>query len=844
MTPGDIQTGFGSETNCIYTLKPLAPTIRTKSVLLSLMPKPIIRTDDSSTLKYSIRPSFAVNGREKTIHYDCLEGEILGFIMIKGTKIIAFLLLAIALLTTSSCIQHQEISVIPQPNRLETSSSSFAVNEQTMIVTSDDPKSLTEIAGYISDQFETAMGFSLKLASVTDSDKPDNAIWLRLDNELQYLGTEGYNLSVSPDLITIEAYSPAGIFYGVQTLRQLLPPEIESPARVTNIDWQIPCLQIEDTPRYKWRGLLLDCCRHFMTKEFVKRYIDLLAYHKMNTLHWHLTEDQGWRIEIKKYPRLTEIGAWRRGENGEPYGGYYSQDDIREIVAYAESRFVNIVPEIEFPGHATAALAAYPQYSCTGGPFEVGTVWGVYKDVYCPGNEKTFEFLEDILGEVIELFPGKYIHIGGDECPKDRWQNHDLCQKRIKDEGLKNEHELQSYFIRRMEKYLNSKNKRLIGWDEIMEGGLAPEATVQVWRDMDFAAEAAKAGHDVIASPTSHAYFDYPTDVTDLRQVYTFEPAPETLNEEEKDHILGGECNMWSERAPQEKVDSKVFPRILAMSEVLWTKKNNRDFDDFHGRIRKHYERLDYLGVEYGPESKPTAIHAAADFGKRVVEVTITSGEADMAVHYTVSRFYEDSCIPSESSPKYFKPLSIDKPAVIKAASFRDGKMTGEAAECVVNMHKAFGKKVEIVHPFSSKYSGIGNLTLTNGIFGTHNFRDGQWLGFEGVDFEAVVDLGNVIGIEKITTNFLQNASSWIFLPRQINFYISSDGVEYTLEGSAESLISPKDERSLIIPLSAEFDKIEGRYVKIHATNRGTCPDWHPGAGGKSWVFIDEIVVE
>ena len=492
--------------------------------------------------------------------------------------------------------------MIPLPNKIRTSASSFTFNKRT-VITYAPGSELNNIAEYLAEKLRKAAGFPFNPARISALNPVTNAITLNLNDKLQHLGPEGYTLSVMPETVTISAPAPAGIFYGIQTLRQLLPPEIESAEPVENIEWKIPCCEIEDRPRFKWRGLLLDCCRHFMTKDFVKRYIDLLAYHKMNTLHWHLTEDQGWRIEIKQYPKLTEIGAWRKSPDGNPYGGYYTQNDIREIVAYAKTRFVNIVPEIELPGHATAALAAYPEYSCTGGPFEVGTEWGIYDDVYCPGKEETFRFLEDILDEVIGLFPGPYIHIGGDECPKVRWQNHDLCQKRILDEGLKGENELQSWFIKRIGKFLKSKGKRLIGWDEIMEGGLPPEATVQVWRNMDFAREAARAGHGVILSPTSHAYFDYPPDRINLRQVYTFDPAPDNLAPEVIAHILGGECNMWTERAPQDTIDSKVFPRILAMSEVLWTDRSQQDYDVFYTRVRKHYQRLDYLGVDYGPES-------------------------------------------------------------------------------------------------------------------------------------------------------------------------------------------------------------------------------------------------
>jgi hexosaminidase len=345
-----------------------------------------------------------------------------------------------------------------------------------------------------------------------------------------------------------------------------------------------------------------------MSKEFIKRYIDLLAYHKMNVFHWHLTEDQGWRIEIKKYPKLTQIGAWR-GPDDERYGGLYTQDDVREIVAYARSHYVTIVPEIELPGHCTAALAAYPELSCTGGPFEVSRRWGIHKEIYCAGNDETFAFLEGVLSEVIELFPSEYVHIGGDEVPKDRWKGCPKCQARIKAEGLAGEDELQSYFIRRIEKYLNSRGRRLIGWDEILEGGLAPHATVQSWRGMDGAIAAARAGHDVIVSPTSHCYLNFPQEpdpsapewmgLIALEQIYSFEPTPPELTAEQARHVLGGEGNVWTEYAPQERVDYQAFPRLCALAEVLWSPKGQRDWDDFQERMTVHYRRLDALGVQY-----------------------------------------------------------------------------------------------------------------------------------------------------------------------------------------------------------------------------------------------------
>ena len=446
----------------------------------------------------------------------------------------------------------------------------FRITPDTMIQYLPETPEVQRTADFLAQKINTATGFSLIPAVADETAESAQSILLVLDEDADF-GDEGYELDVAAGMILLKASAAAGLFYGMQTLRQLLPPEIESPTPVRGVILEIRNCHIEDQPRFPWRGMLLDCCRHFMDKAFVKRYIDLLAYHKMNRLHWHLTEDQGWRIEIKRYPKLTDIGAWRDELDhlpGEPAtsGGFYTQDDIREIVAYAAERHVTVVPEIEMPGHSMAALAAYPELSCTGGAFDVESRWGIYADVYCAGSEKTFEFMENVLLEVMELFPGEYIHIGGDECPKLQWDKCPKCQQRIVAENLADSHELQSYFITRIEKFLNAHGRRLIGWDEILEGGLAPAATVQSWRGTTGAVAAAKAGHDAINSPVSHAYFDYDIGTLNLKQVYSFDPVPEELTPEEAAHILGGECNMWTEFAPQPLIDRKVFPRLLAMA--------------------------------------------------------------------------------------------------------------------------------------------------------------------------------------------------------------------------------------------------------------------------------------
>ncbi|HTL28881.1 MAG TPA: beta-N-acetylhexosaminidase [Tepidisphaeraceae bacterium] len=421
------------------------------------------------------------------------------------------------------------------------------------------------------------------------------------------LGDEGYELTVEPHKITIKANKPAGAFYGVQTLRQLLPADVTT---VTGLQkYQIPSVKISDKPRFAWRGYMLDSCRHIQSVEFIKRTIDRLAYHKINTFHWHLSEDQGWRIEIKKYPRLTDYGAWRdtKEKNAEgqwkdgKYGGFYTQDQIREIVKYAADRYINAVPEIDMPGHMIAAIASYPELACfPDKKFEVRTEWGISEDVLCPGKESTFEFTQNVLLELMDLFPSKVIHLGGDECPRTRWKTCPNCQARIKSEGLANEDALQNYFTRRMMKFLEDHGRRMMGWNEIMKGGkLPPEVIVHQWNDPKVAVAAVKDGNDVVDSITTYCYFDYDYRTTPLAKVYKFDPMPDGLTPEEARHILGGQANLWTEWKPTELGDDQfTWPRMIAMAEVLWSPKEGRNYDEFLSRMgAKHYDRLANLGL-------------------------------------------------------------------------------------------------------------------------------------------------------------------------------------------------------------------------------------------------------
>ena len=505
-----------------------------------------------------------------------------------------------------------DLGLVPIPASISINKGKTLINSQWAVTQNNGHKDLNSLKIMLSENLYSDYGLSV-------SDFSRKTINLNVIEDNTFYGEEGYHLTISNKTIQINAGTPNGIFYGIQTFRQLLDSGKKSSEGI-----QINRIVIKDNPRFQWRGMHLDVGRHFFDIEFVKRYIDYIAMHKMNIFHWHLTEDQGWRVEIDAYPKLTSISAFRDESlighytdkphqyDGKRYGGYYTKEEMREVVAYAQKRYVTVVPEIEMPGHTRAVLAAYPELSCTGGPHTVAKYWGVHKEVFCAGKESTFEFLETVLTEVADIFPGPYIHIGGDECSKDRWEEHDLDQERIKANGLHDEHELQSYFIKRIEGVLNNLGKRLIGWDEILEGGLAPRAIVQSWRGMEGGIAAANAGHEVIMSPTSHAYFDYyqSEDIKNeplaiggflsLEKVYNFEPIPDNIEPSKKEFILGGQGNLWTEyiKTP-EKAEYMVLPRMSAMAEVLWSLKKDRDFDSFTHRMNWQYKRLDRMKANY-----------------------------------------------------------------------------------------------------------------------------------------------------------------------------------------------------------------------------------------------------
>lgn len=524
----------------------------------------------------------------------------------------------------NGCGTKTKPSIVPLPQKVESHKGDFLLNSQTQMFL--DPAS-AEIFSYFSTQLRRYTRQTLSVP-LSDALHLTNVIEVTTSNANPALGPEGYELLVNADSILIRG-QPAGLFYGLQSLLQLLP-QISSDSRPTNAVLRIPCVHIEDQPRFKWRGLMLDVSRHFFSKDEVKQLLDAMAVYKLNTFHWHLTDDQGWRIEIKKYPRLTEVGAWRKsigfgldpksaiayGPDGR-YGGYYTQDDIREVVAYAKSLHITIVPEIDMPGHSSAALAAYPQLSCTGDPFKTDLPAGIFDGVYCAGNEESFSFLQDVFSEVFELFPDNYVHIGGDEVLTNNWHNCAKCQAVMKKEGFKNDIELEGYFIRRMEKFIASRQRIPIGWSEIAHGGLTDDAVLMDW--IGGAVEAATSDHDVIMCPFTDCYFDHYQShdrshepramggYLPLEQVYAFEPIPTNLPAQYQPHILGAQANIWTEYMPSLKqVEYMTFPRLCALSEVVWSATAARNWDDFQKRMPVQYRLLDKLGINYRhPTSTP-----------------------------------------------------------------------------------------------------------------------------------------------------------------------------------------------------------------------------------------------
>ncbi len=741
--------------------------------------------------------------------------------------------------------------VIPQPVSLSPKKGDFKITGDTKILLASNDEGLKTAASHLASILIKATGTTI---APMEGEATKDAFIFQLDPSIPH--EEGYSLIVTPYEVTIKAKTGAGAFYAIQTLRQLMPAEVEAGAVVS---LSIPCVEISDQPRYSYRGMHLDVGRHFFGVEDVKKYIDLMALHKMNRFHWHLTEDQGWRLEIKKYPKLQTVAACRKETlighyndtpqkyDGKQYCGFYTQDQAREIVKYAADRFITVIPEIEMPGHALAAIAAYPELGCTGRPAEVGTKWGVYDNVFCP-NDATFRFLEDVLTEVMDIFPSKYIHIGGDECPKTMWENSKYCSDLIAEHKLKDEHGLQSYFIQRMEKFLNDKGRSIIGWDEILEGGLAPNATVMSWRGTEGGIAAAKQNHDVIMTPTDFCYLDYyqsqdPNEplaiggYLPLDKVYSFNPDPSDLTPEQQKHILGVQANVWTEYIPDfAKLTYMAYPRACAIAETAWSPQASRNYDDFTARLKFHQRRLKAMGMNAANKSYDVKTNVMVEEGKGI-SVGLLPKMEGVEIRYSL-----DGNDISPSSTLYGQPIKIDKDCILRAKSFENGQPMGAEAELRFRMHKAAGKRITLAEMPAEKYSGNGPTSLINGVKGpTDRYGGTEWLGFEGKDFEASIDLGAVTDLNAVTVRFFNGPGQWVYLPRSLSVAIAGEDKEVQELGSVESIAAGD---SKVVDVQFPLNQQRARYIKLKVKRYGIIPPGQQGEGHEAWLFVDEVVVD
>ena len=676
---------------------------------------------------------------------------------------------------------NQGINIIPQPQSLEQGEGSFQLKKNTVFYAQD--AGARTVAEFIAGKLNLSTGFTLQ---VTDQETASNAIALLIDESVEH--EEGYTLEVTKDKVTAKARTPQGLFYAMQSFLQLLPAEVESSTTVDGMAWVAPCVNIQDAPRFGYRGVMLDPCRHFIPVENVKKHIDVLALFKINRLHWHLTEDQGWRIEIKKYPKLAEIGSKRIDGEGTEYGGFYTQEEIKEIVAYAAERFITVVPELEIPGHELAAIAAYPELSCKGDSITPRIIWGVEDIVMCPGKEETFRFLEDVIAEMIPLFPGTYFHIGGDECPKSSWKQCPLCQKRIREEGLKNEEELQSYVIRRIEKVLNGHGKRLIGWDEILEGGLAPSATVMSWRGEAGGITAANMDHDVIMTPGSGGmYIDHyqgdpkiePVAIggnAKLEKTYSYNPTPDTLIKLGKDHFVKGvQCNLWSEYLyTTDILEYRAYPRVLALSEIAWTQPEKKNYNDFLRRLDNACVRLDEHKVNYYiPQSEQPngSCNFVAFTDKASLEFTTNR---PVKVVYTT-----DGNDPTPESAIYESPLEFTESATLKIRSvLPSGKMSPVRTITVEKQALAPAKEAAAAKP------GL-KMQVTDGMF-LEPSKLADVTDWKASTIKSLAEITKVVKSSESMRGVKQYAAmaeGYVDIPEDGVYYFSSDLEEVWVDG-------------------------------------------------------------
>ena len=773
------------------------------------------------------------------------------------------------ILSGSNLTAQNSLNIIPAPTAVKMGKGIFMLTKNTSIVI--EGSGLEKVGAFLNEYLQQECGYKLK---ITKDYTGINIIRLnneRLDNKI----TGAYILMANNKTISIAGNNESGVFYGIQTLMQLIEQSAaKKKLSTSNVQLEIPQLTINDYPRFQYRGMHLDVGRHFFSVSFIKKYIDYLATYKYNTFHWHLTEDQGWRIEIKKYPNLTKIGGFRngsivgrypgKGSDNIPYGGFYTQAEIKEVVQYAKDRYIEVIPEIEMPGHSSAAIAAYPWLSCfpaksteiqanmisqksmdeqkIGRIKLVQETWGVFDDVFCVGKDSTLKFLENVIDEVSILFPSKYFHLGADECPKAHWKICPACQKRMKDNNLKDEHELQSWFVQYIEKYLNSKGKTMIGWDEILEGGLAPNAVVMSWRGEAGGIEAAKQKHQVIMTPGNPVYFDHTQSKNEdsvtiggynpIENVYAYDPIPKELNTEQGKYVLGAQANMWTEYMEYpSKVEYMLFPRITALSEVLWSPKEKRNWKDFERRLPAIFKRLDKQKINYSK--------AYYDLKATVIPMDNYDG-----ILWKLEQ--------KSNSPVKLKVNDIDsiwtysKPIILKSSCNYTASNDKVTLTQKFLFNKATGKKIILTTEPNKSYPGDGAFTLVNGVQNEKGLaKSSEFLGFLGKDLDATIDLGKDTEVSKITLHTLNQNGSWIYLPAQIevSFIPFFDTTIITKHQPIESVThivkDENNEQTIQLTTPKTF-----RYIRVYAKNYGIIPAGKPGAGNSAWLFMDEIEVQ
>lgn len=780
------------------------------------------------------------------------------------TNALAALVGILLLAGTSACSTKTSTAsyeIIPLPQSVvQTQGNGFLLQDGMVVMYPESVASMQENAQFLANYLRQESGIDLTLQAVSASQSLGTGIRLVIDPTIgagSPIAEEAYRMTVAEEGIEIAAPTPAGVFYGIQTLRKSLPV-----GKYGSI--QMEPVVVEDSPRFAWRGAMLDVSRHFFTVEEVKTFIDMLALHHINRFHWHLSDDQGWRLPIQAYPELTEIGSRREGTvighntgeyDGIPYGGAYTREEILDVVAYAARQHIVVVPEVDMPGHMLAALTTYPELGCTGGPYQVWQQWGVSEDVLCAGNPKTLEFVKNVLKEVMEMFPSEYIHVGGDECPKERWEACETCQAKIRELGLKDdaknsaEMKLQSWFMTQIGNFLAANGRKMIGWDEILEGGLAPGATVMSWRGIGGAIEAAHLHHDAILSPHTHLYFDYyqtnnredePIAIggfIPVDRVYSFEPPFGSIPAEQHHHILGIQANLWTEYiADFKQVQYMELPRMAALSEIQWSEKSQRDYEDFLKRLPALIERYRILDYRFATHLFDVEAAIRPDSEQNEVVVSLKTLD-DASIYYTT-----DGTDPRKKGLLYSGPVAVKQDGRFQAVVKR-GQAYSRIFSEQIKFNLATTRPITLAHPTHRGYTFAGPGVLVDGLKGNGNYKTGRWLGFYQGDMDAVIDLQSVQAVEQVKFSTCVEKGDWICDTREVVIEVSVDNEHFT-EVVRESYPSMTlEDRNGIYDHLYAFPKVEARYIRVKAAVEKSLPQWHNGRGLPAFLFVDEIEI-